>query len=481
MPDTDKNNTLVVGVQSIVYITDPNTSISKFSLNVNSPLFYATIDSTLPFWYLPDEVCEQFEDRFQLQYDADKNLYTVNASAHNWNIRQNPTVQIQLGQTNGNTVNSASFSLPYGAFDLEGSAPPFNETTRYFPLRKSPKGIYVLGRSFLQETYITVDYERKHFTVSQAAFSDPMPAKHIVPILSKDVAPPAQSSSAAGGGGSGLSGGAIAGIVVGILAALGLLALGAFIFWKRKHRQQREASEKVSEFDPTSAGDQYRSHYELDSERGSSPNRSTGGFYGGEKVIKHFPPLVEMESPPAELDSLLERSFNGVSGATPMSERDDYFVAGTNLVRRRGATRESTGNNTPGTPAYELPADYQPPVSPVVQAAYPVETTGSPVVSPIISPAVLHNRGPSDTSLATNIDQVIANSNTEAGREDGVEKNVHGHGTEQLPSLERRTSHARGPSDTTIQSESTAISQPTPEELQHWNMTKDDPKRPLSE
>jgi hypothetical protein len=476
-----ENNTLIVGVQSIAYMPDPNVDASTVSFTANSSLFYATIDSTLPFWYLPDSICDRFKDTFRLKYDDDKNLYTVDESAHNWNVRQNPTIQIKLGQTNGNTVDAISFAVRYNAFDLQGSAPLFNETTRYFPLRKSSRGLYVLGRSFLQETYIVVDYERRNFTVAQAAFSDPMPAKHIVPILSKDFVPPAQSSSAAGGGGSGLSGGAIAGIVVGILAALGLLALGAFTFWKRKHRQQHEASEKVSEFDPTSAGDQYRSHYELDSERGSSPNRSTGGFYGGEKVIKHFPPLVEMESPPAELDSLLERSFNGVSGATPMSERDDYFVAGTNSVRRRGATRESTGNNTPGTPAYELPADYQSPVSPVVQAAYPVETTGSPVVSPIISPAVLHNRGPSDTSLATNIDQVIANSNTEAGREDGVEKNVHGHGTEQLPSLERRTSHARGPSDTTIQSESTAISQPTPEELQHWNMTKDDPKRPLSE
>jgi hypothetical protein len=360
-------------------------------------------------------------------------------------------------------VDAISFAVRYNAFDLQGSAPLFNETTRYFPLRKSSKGLYVLGRSFLQETYIVVDYERRNFTVAQAAFSDPMPAKHIVPILSKNYVPPAQSSSAAGGGGSGLSGGAIAGIVVGILAALGLLALGAFIFWKRKHRQQREASENVSDSDPRSAGDQYRSHYEIDSERGSSPNPSMGGFYV-DKVIKHFPPLVEMESPPAELDS--------------PPARDGYFVAGTNLVRRRGATRESTGNNTPGTPAYELPADDQSPVSPMM---HPVETMGSPVVSPIISPAVLHNRGPSDTSLATNIDQVIANSSTEAGREDGVEKNVHGDGTGQLPSLERRTSHARGPSDTTIQSESTAISQPTPEELQHWNMTKDDPKRPLSE
>jgi hypothetical protein len=46
--------------------------------------------------------------------------------------------------------------------------------------------------------------------------------------------------------------------------------------------------------------------------------------------------------------------------------------------------------------------------------------------------------------------------------------------------MHRRPSHTRGLSDTTIQSDSTAVSQPTPEELERWRRSEDDPNRPMS-
>jgi hypothetical protein len=49
------------------------------------------------------------------------------------------------------------------------------------------------------------------------------------------------------------------------------------------------------------------------------------------------------------------------------------------------------------------------------------------------------------------------------------------------PGMERRPSHARGASDTTIQSDTTAVSQPTPEEIENWAMGVGEPRRPLSE
>lgn len=76
---------------------------------------------------------------------------------------------IRLGQTDILAVN---ISLPYQAFDLQVTQPITENGTNYFPLRcSSNMSQYVLGRAFLQETYLFVDYEKSTFSLSQAQFN----------------------------------------------------------------------------------------------------------------------------------------------------------------------------------------------------------------------------------------------------------------------------------------------------------------------
>jgi hypothetical protein len=82
--------------------------------------------------------------------------------------------------------------LPLSAFDHRLSYPfpqlapgeSVEEGIRYFPLRRTedPEK-YAIGRVFLQEAYLIVDYERHNFSVSQAQFSaDALTNANIVPI-----------------------------------------------------------------------------------------------------------------------------------------------------------------------------------------------------------------------------------------------------------------------------------------------------------
>ncbi|KAJ4362416.1 hypothetical protein N0V83_010509 [Neocucurbitaria cava] len=472
---SEKNTSLLVGVQSILYRPDQDVEANTFSFTNGG--FEANIDSTLPYLILPDDICDKFQQRFQLQFDEDLGLYTVNSSAHSSNTQQNATVSFKIGAGPQDSAIYTSIVLPYAAFDLQLSFPITQQATQYFPIKRSDNGIYVLGRTFLQESYIIVDYERANFTVAPAYFSEPMPDASLVTIFNKTYAGIAPQNNSD----SGLSAGAIAGIVVGIVLAFVIAGLGAFFWWKKRRSAKKAAlleNEKPSEIDTVSAGNEvkYRRVSELTgSEAPASPKTYATGYYTNDP--KSIPPISEMspESPPAELYSPPPHIASEGNGP-------DYF--GANRPRRRGATRDS-GHNTPGTPIAELPGD---------TGAYQNDTQ---------SRNPMHARGPSDTSLSTNIDEVLAGQQESSSNfpEKPLPTAVEPGGAttaeelnrskaaadpgeaeqEQNPPVERRPSHARGLSDTTVQSDSTAVSQPTPEELERWARSVDDaPRRPLS-
>lgn len=471
-----QNNTLLVGVQSILYEPDPNVEANRFSFTKGG--FSAVIDSTIPYLILPDDICDYFQDRFRLRFDEDRNLYTVNTSSHDWNEQQNATVSFKIGAGPKDSNQFASIVLPYAAFDKQISFPLVNQSTRYFPIKKSTNGIYVLGRTFLQEAYIVVDYERFNFTIAPAYFSDPMPDANLVPILNKTLGGIDRTEPSD----SGLPAGAIAGIVVGIVLAFVVAGVAAFFWWKKRRNTKKalQQYEKSSEIDTVAAGNEVRRASELTgTDTLYSPKTPTNGYYTNDH--KSIPPISEMspESPPAELYSPPPESANE-------GDSNDYF--GASKPRRRGATRDrdSSGQNTPGTPIAELAGD---------DGRYQVGGQHFDVVSPLQSP--MHSRGPSDTSLSTNIDEVLAGNQEALRSVDPEEPAAHSGDSTDVDELTqakpededenhstsgRRPSHARGLSDTTVQSDSTAVSQPTPEELERWARSVDEePRRPLSQ
>lgn len=474
-----QDNSLVVGVQSILYKTDPavSTITRSFTSNEERPEggFMAVIDSTIPYLILPNDICGFFAEEFQLTYDEVSRYYLVNDSAHTSNIQRNPTVSFKIGVGDQDSAQDyTNIALPYAAFDSQLSSPKVNQTTRYFPIRHSDGGKSVLGRTFLQEAYLIVDYEHVNFTIARAALDD-VPTSKLVPIFPQDYVPPSLNNGS--GGSQGLAAGGIAGIVVGIVLAFIIAGIAGLVFFKKRRRANKKDSyHESSEVDATYAGNEvkYRRVSELTGSELQSPKGSAAGYYSSDP--KAIPPISEMspESTPAELYS------------PPADGRDtfDYLVAG--RVRRRGATRDrdSSGNNTPRTPIAEL--------------------SGEGALSLAFNEK---DRGPSDISLQTNIDEVIANersSDTKASAEVAsssvkpgepatatgiaqakVDASTDANSTEdeqgQQSTTERRPSHTRDLSDITIQSDSTAVSQPTPGELEHWARSGNQgPRRPMS-
>ena len=146
-PDISRD--LVVGLQSITYVIDGATT----SLLPTSILTF--IDSTFPFIYLPLESCQAFEKAFDLTWNATEGMYFVNDTLHQSLTAMNPNITFQIAnsQMGGPTVDIV---LPYASFDLQAFYPMEVNTTRYFPLQRATnESQYTLGRTFLQEAYVS--------------------------------------------------------------------------------------------------------------------------------------------------------------------------------------------------------------------------------------------------------------------------------------------------------------------------------------
>lgn len=233
-PDNERD--IVVG---IVDITATSSTKSNISL-LNRDPFSMYIDSTVAEIWLPVEVCEAFENAFGLKYDNITSLYLVDDQLHDRLKAENPSVTFLLGrkyETNA-TVN---ITLPYNAFDLQANKPykGLENTTNYFPIRRATRdNQFVFGRTFLQESYLVVDWERQNFSISACNWD--MKEKNIVPITSpKYTGEQKQKSS------SGLGTGAVIGIALGVGFALVFLIVAAFVVWYRRRRRRRQKDEQA--------------------------------------------------------------------------------------------------------------------------------------------------------------------------------------------------------------------------------------------
>lgn len=222
-------------------ITATTATKSDISL-LNRDSFSMYIDSTVAELWLPVEVCEAFESAFGLQYDNLTGLYLVDDQLHDRLQAENPSVTFLLGQKYS-TNATVNITLPYNAFDLQAS-PPYKgltNITNYFPIRRATReNQFVLGRTFLQESYLTVDWERQNFSISACNWvleED----KNIVPIISPKYTGEQDGQVSQ----SGLSTGAIIGIALGVGFALVLSAVCAFVVWYRRRRRQKHKDEQA--------------------------------------------------------------------------------------------------------------------------------------------------------------------------------------------------------------------------------------------
>ena len=284
----DASRQLVVALQSIKWSSTSNSGGDLLPTSV-----LALVDSGVPDFYLPLDACQEFEKAFGLVWNATSSRYMVDDALHQNLTTLNPKVTFTLG--NGlNGGETVSISLPYASFDLTQPAPPAQNTTHYFPLQRAANStLYTLGRAFLQESYLVVDWERAKFSLSQTIFKDNV-SKDIKTITS---AWDRSSKSHK------LSVPVIAGIAAGIAVVLVVVSVITICLLVRRRKRRKLAAAASAQQPPELEGDRLTGHArgarELGEKRENVAAELQPGYRGGQEM------KLKLERETPELESAI--------------------------------------------------------------------------------------------------------------------------------------------------------------------------------
>ncbi|KAK2746987.1 hypothetical protein FQN57_002559 [Myotisia sp. PD_48] len=240
----------VAGIKSIKVAVDIDSSrplrdpaLSGFD---NSTAFI--IDSSTPFFWFPEELCDSFASKLGLVYNDTLSLYTYGPNETRFDELVNMGLDIIFTLSDlPSSGKSVDITLPFSAFDHKLSYPfpgldigPNDEGLRYFPLRRTNNSRqFTLGRAFLQEAYLTVDYERLNFSLAQAKFTADSGVKlDIVEIVPPSVGPSAKPEDGEAGRHIKVK----VGIILGTCVAVFVICLCSYYYWRRSRDNSRSSN-----------------------------------------------------------------------------------------------------------------------------------------------------------------------------------------------------------------------------------------------
>lgn len=270
---TQEDNSPRVNVRSINVYNNNKPSGWSSSTNVLSAYndtFMALVDSTTPYLWLPEGICDSFASALNLTYNETFKLYTLTNDQYQDYSSSNAYVfTFSLASIDNNdnfglplsAPGVVNITIPIKAFVASLQYPFAKQAIKYgqaavpyFMLRKATNGSNtIIGRSFLQEAYIRTKYDSGVFSLHQAAFPrdpDQDIKLNLIKQPSNSPYPPPPPNKDH----HGLTTPQMIGIAVGVVAFCTLL-VAALCFWGRRRKQKKhsEAAAKEAEAQDTSS------------------------------------------------------------------------------------------------------------------------------------------------------------------------------------------------------------------------------------
>lgn len=339
--------------------------------------FFAIIDSSTPYLWLPDEACDQFAQALNLTYNSTFELYTISDDQYrDYTNDESFELTFVLSSFDDNdnfgdpynVPGIVNITIPLRAFVGLLQYPFMPDTIQYgdpaipyFMLRKAKNsGSYILGRSFLQESYLITKYDEGVFSIHQALFPDePSTNSELTAIEQSDNSPyPPPYAEDEGG----LSDGQVIGIGVGV--GLGVFVVCAailfvWLYFRRKRKRAAKGNNPPAEnqdLTPNSGSRSPKSPLVILFSKilgRNSPTQQAGDGTNGREKVAEAPDtqIHEMSAPlpVAELDGDDGMSWND---DTEMGTDSTHNMTAYEIARRK-LEKQLQGP----VPTYTPPAD----------------------------------------------------------------------------------------------------------------------------
>ena len=215
------------------------------STETNTPLS-VFMNTQASYLYLPRSTCNAITENLPVSFNSSLALYLWDTKSPEYHkIVTSPSyLSFTFDAPNSNNSN-ITIKVPFRLLNLTLEPPLVTNPTPYFPCQDpNLDGRYSLGRALLQAAFIGASWHDSKWYLAQA----PGPNISSEPAMAAFSGPPESSSSqwAATWTGSwtplpesgGLSRGSIAGVIVGVVTAICLVATGTFALWRKRKKQK---------------------------------------------------------------------------------------------------------------------------------------------------------------------------------------------------------------------------------------------------
>lgn len=212
--------------------------------------FTAKIDSSTPYLWLPDSVCDRFAEALGLHYNDTFDLYTVTDDQYQTYSQEKA---FSFTFTFSSIDNSDDFGSPLdvpGVVNITIPSRAFisllgypfmddaieygDPAVPYFSLRRAQNSSFIIGRSFLQESYLITKYDEGVFSLHEALFSE---TPDLITIKRPDNSPypgpPAVDHK--------FTTAQMAGIAVAVVIFVVLVLMAGWYVWRRKKRSSSDS------------------------------------------------------------------------------------------------------------------------------------------------------------------------------------------------------------------------------------------------
>lgn len=233
---------------------------SRTTSQVGGPPGSALIipNPALPYIYLPLGTCEEAAKHLPVTYDDDLGLYLWNTDDPKFREVVNSPAYLGFVFSDRDDAN-VTVKVPFKLLNLTLTPPLVDEPTAYFPCKtdETPVGWWQLGRAFLQGAFWAMDYDANVTYLAQAP--GPGMGGSVIRAMGEDGDAPEGSESELEAswadtwtvllekGDGNLSGGAIAGIVVGCVVLVAAVAAGVVLFRRKKKKNKAVEAEAADE------------------------------------------------------------------------------------------------------------------------------------------------------------------------------------------------------------------------------------------